>query len=70
MPLIGGMASWVGPVVGAIGLATIQQVATVTISSALNLLIVGVLLLGCVIVAPNGIVGLVRGQRRRAGRGR
>jgi branched-chain amino acid transport system permease protein len=69
MPLIGGTASWVGPVIGAIGLATIQQVSTVTISSALNLLIVGVLLLVCVIAAPNGIVGLVRGKRRRAVRG-
>jgi branched-chain amino acid transport system permease protein len=69
MPLIGGTASWVGPVIGAIGLATIQQVSTVTISSALNLLIVGVLLLICVVIAPNGIVGLVRGKRRRATRG-
>src|SRR4051812_37318712 len=31
MPLIGGMSSWIGPVLGAVLLATIQQVATVTI---------------------------------------
>jgi hypothetical protein len=31
----------------------------VTISSAVNLLIVGCLLVGFVIVAPNGIIGLV-----------
>jgi branched-chain amino acid transport system permease protein len=68
MPLIGGMSSWVGPLIGAILLGTIQQVATVTISSALNLLIVGLLMIAFVIVAPNGIVGLVRGRRRRAGR--
>ena len=36
-----------------------QQMATVTISSAVNLLIVGVLLVVFVIVAPKGIVGLV-----------
>ena len=36
-----------------------------TISSAVNLLIVGVLLVGFVIVAPNGLVGLVQ-QRLRA----
>jgi branched-chain amino acid transport system permease protein len=36
----------------------LQQVATVTISSALNLLIVGVLLVGFVVVAPNGLMGL------------
>jgi len=63
MPLIGGMTSWVGPVIGAILLGTIQQLATVTISSALNLLIVGLLLIAFVIIAPNGIVGLVRARR-------
>jgi branched-chain amino acid transport system permease protein len=68
MPLIGGMTSWVGPVIGAILLGTIQQVATVTISSALNLLIVGLLLIGFVIVAPNGIVGLVTARRRARAR--
>jgi branched-chain amino acid transport system permease protein len=64
MPLIGGMANWVGPVIGAILLGTIQQVATVTISSELNLLIVGLLLILFVIAAPNGIVGLVLARKR------
>jgi len=63
-PLIGGMTSWVGPVIGAVLLGTIQQLATVTISSALNLLIVGLLLIAFVIIAPNGIVGLVQARRR------
>ena len=60
MPLIGGTTSWVGPLIGTLLLGTLQQVATVTISSAINLLLVGVLLVVFVIVAPNGIVGLVR----------
>jgi branched-chain amino acid transport system permease protein len=60
MPMIGGTTSWVGPLVGAILLGTLQQIATVTISSAVNLLIVGLLLIGFVIVAPRGIVGLVQ----------
>jgi branched-chain amino acid transport system permease protein len=64
MPVIGGMTSWIGPLIGSILLGTIQQLATVTISSALNLLIVGLLLIFFVIIAPNGIVGLVRGWRR------
>jgi len=66
MPLIGGTANWMGPVIGSILLGTIQQVATVTISSALNLLIVGVLMVGFVVAAPNGIIGLFgrRAQRR------
>src|SRR5271155_3349231 len=59
MPLIGGTTSWVGPLVGAILLGSIEQIATVTISSAVNLLIVGLLLVAFVIVAPNGIVGLM-----------
>jgi branched-chain amino acid transport system permease protein len=60
MPMIGGTTSWVGPLVGAILLGSLQQLATVTISSAVNLLIVGLLLVGFVIIAPNGIVGLVQ----------
>ncbi|MFI4988693.1 MAG: branched-chain amino acid ABC transporter permease [Alphaproteobacteria bacterium] len=68
MPLIGGTTSWVGPLVGAVLLGTIQQVATVTISSAANLLIVGLLLVAFVIVAPNGILGLfARHSRARGG---
>jgi branched-chain amino acid transport system permease protein len=64
MPLIGGTTSWIGPLIGAILLGTIQQVATVTISSAVNLLIVGLLLVAFVIIAPNGIVGLVEALLR------
>jgi branched-chain amino acid transport system permease protein len=60
MPMIGGTTSWIGPLVGALLLGIIQQVATVTISSAVNLLIVGFLLIGFVIMAPSGIVGMVR----------
>jgi branched-chain amino acid transport system permease protein len=59
MPLIGGTTNWAGPLIGAVLLASLQQIVTVTISSAVNLLIVGLLLVGFVIVAPNGIVGLV-----------
>lgn len=67
MPMIGGTTSWVGPLVGAILLGSAQQYATVTISSAVNLLIVGLMLVGFVIIAPNGIVGLVQ-ERLRAWR--
>jgi branched-chain amino acid transport system permease protein len=67
MPMIGGTTSWIGPLIGAILLGTIQQVATVTISSAVNLLIVGLLLVGFVIVAPKGLIGLVQDFRRSRG---
>ena len=65
MPMIGGTTSWVGPLIGAILLGSLQQIATVTISSAVNLLIVGLLLVAFVIIAPNGIVGLVQSWVRR-----
>jgi branched-chain amino acid transport system permease protein len=60
MAMIGGTETWVGPLIGALLLATVQQVATVTISSEINLLIVGGLLVGFVMLAPNGIVGWFR----------
>ena len=66
MPMIGGTTSWVGPLIGAILLGSLQQIATVTINSAVNLLIVGVLLVAFVIVAPVGIVGLVQEFLRTA----
>ena len=68
MPMIGGTGSWFGPLIGAVLLGTIQQVATVTISSAVNVLIVGVLLVAFVIIAPNGIVGLVQNMMRKGQR--
>jgi uncharacterized membrane protein (DUF2068 family) len=47
-------------VIGSLLLGTLAQIATVTISSAVNLLLVGALLVGFVIVAPNGLVGLIQ----------
>jgi len=63
MPMIGGTTSWIGPLIGAVLLGTLQQVATVTISSSVNLLIVGLLIVDCVIIAPTGILGLLQGRR-------
>src|SRR2546423_3122520 len=65
MPMIGGATSWVGPVIGAVLLGTAQQLATVTISSEMNLFIVGVVLVAFVVLAPEGILGLVRRLRGR-----
>jgi branched-chain amino acid transport system permease protein len=65
MPMIGGTTSWVGPVMGAVLLGTASQVATVTISSELNLLIVGVVLVAFVVLAPEGLLGLARRLRGR-----
>jgi branched-chain amino acid transport system permease protein len=43
----------------------VQQLVQVTVSSAWNLLIVGVLLVLFVTLAPNGIMGWVEAWRRR-----
>ncbi len=64
MPMIGGTTSWVGPLIGAIVLATLQQWATVTFTSELGVLLVGVLLVVFVVLAPRGIIGLVEGFTR------
>ena len=63
MPLIGGTSSWLGPVVGAVLVGGLQEVLRVTISSAANVLVAGVLMVAFVIAAPQGIVGLF--QRKR-----
>ena len=60
MPIIGGMSHWIGPVIGALIIASLQQIVTVTISSELSVLVVGVLLVVFVVAAPDGIVGLVK----------
>ncbi len=39
--MIGGTTSWVGPLIGALLLGIAQQPSTVTISSAVNVLVVG-----------------------------
>lgn len=59
-PMIGGTAHYLGPVIGALLLSTLQQVVTVTISSEMNVLVVGVLLVVFVVAAPEGIIGLYR----------
>jgi len=65
MPLIGGTANWVGPIVGAVVVGGLQQYVSVTISSAVNVLITGLLLVLFVILAPQGIVGVAQKWLRR-----
>jgi branched-chain amino acid transport system permease protein len=67
MPMIGGTTSWAGPLIGSLLLGTAQQYATAYISlgTGVNLLIVGVLLIVFVIIAPNGLVGLVQEHWRK-----
>ena len=55
--MIGGTTHWIGPVIGALLLGSVQQIVTVTISSEINVLVVGVLLVFFVVAAPDGIIG-------------
>jgi branched-chain amino acid transport system permease protein len=60
MSLIGGTSHWLGPVLGAVLLSTTQQLLTVTISSELNILVLGLMMILFVVAAPEGIIGLLR----------
>jgi len=59
MSLIGGTAHWIGPVLGAILLGVTQQLLAVTISSEVNVLVLGITLVVFVVAAPKGILGLL-----------
>jgi branched-chain amino acid transport system permease protein len=44
-------------------LSSLQQIATVNVSNEMNVLVVGVLLVVFVVVAPEGILGLLKKLR-------
>jgi branched-chain amino acid transport system permease protein len=67
MSLIGGTAHWIGPVIGAIVLGSTQQFLAVTISSEINVLVLGFMLVLFVVAAPKGIIGLVSRLKRKGG---
>jgi branched-chain amino acid transport system permease protein len=54
-------------VLGAILLGTTQQLLAVTISSEVNVLVLGIMLVLFVIVAPKGLIGLMRRFSTRVG---
>src|SRR5262245_51376675 len=58
--MIGGTSHWIGPVIGALLLSSVQQIVTVTISNEINVLVVGILLVFFVAAAPDGIIGFFR----------
>jgi branched-chain amino acid transport system permease protein len=58
--IIGGMSHWLGPIIGAVLLGSLQQIITVTVSGEVNVLVVGVLLVVFVVAAPEGILGLFK----------
>src|SRR5260221_7899944 len=67
MPIIGGTPSWAGPAIGAVLRGSVQQIVTVTLSSELNVLVLGLVLVAFVVAAPEGILGLARRLSGKAG---
>jgi branched-chain amino acid transport system permease protein len=67
MALIGGAGRWSGPVLGAVLLGVAQQWLTVSFSSEVNILLVGLVLVAFVSLAPNGLVGLLSRSGRPNG---
>ena len=67
MSLIGGTAHWIGPVIGAVLLGSTQQYLAVTISSEINVLVLGFMLVLFVVAAPKGVIGLVSRLLTRKG---
>jgi len=65
MPMIGGTAHWIGPVIGALLVGTTQEIITVNVSSELNILLVGIMLVLFITLAPQGIVGLWQKYRAK-----
>jgi len=67
MSLIGGTAHWIGPVLGAVLLGATQQLLAVTISTEVNVLVLGIMLVVFVVGAPKGLIGLLRRAPSRIG---
>jgi branched-chain amino acid transport system permease protein len=68
MALLGGTMSWPGPVIGALVLSLIEQGLTVTVSPELNLLVIGLILVGGVVFMPGGLYRLLK-KRKHPRRG-
>ena len=65
MPLVGGTSHWAGPIIGALILGVLQQTISVTISSEVNVLLIGVVLVLTVILAPRGLLGFFPSRPER-----
>jgi branched-chain amino acid transport system permease protein len=68
MPIIGGLGTVTGPLIGAVVYTFIREQFAATLANA-DLLAFGVLLIAIVVFEPRGILGIVeriRGMRRRA----
>jgi branched-chain amino acid transport system permease protein len=65
MAVLGGAGTWQGAVIGAPVVMAIADVLRVGIAAEVNRVVFGLLLIAIALVAPNGIMGLIRGVRGR-----
>jgi branched-chain amino acid transport system permease protein len=63
MSLVGGTETWLGPVVGAFLLGSLQQFASAFVSSSASLALIGLVFMAFVVLAPRGLIGLFRALR-------
>jgi branched-chain amino acid transport system permease protein len=73
-PIVGGLGTALGPVIGAIALLGLGEVTKLGLQRMLgdavagaDLVLFGALLIGAVAFAPRGLMGLLEGFRDRAG---
>ena len=67
MALVGGAQSWLGPVVGALLLGSLQQLALAFVSSSASLALTGLVFIVFVALARQGLIGLLRVRGRVVG---
>jgi branched-chain amino acid transport system permease protein len=65
MPLVGGTESWIGPVIGALLLGSIQQLTVAFVSSSASLALIGLIFMGFAALAPQGLLGVFRSRGAR-----
>jgi branched-chain amino acid transport system permease protein len=67
MPIIGGLGTVMGPLIGAVVYTYIREQLSATFAN-LDLLTFGVLLIAIVVFEPRGILGIVDRLRKRRAR--
>ncbi len=62
MSVLGGRDSWVGPVLGAVIVVTLQNRLSAAGFEGWSLIILGLILIALIVLAPNGLVARIRGR--------
>lgn len=63
MAVLGGTRSWPGPLIGAVIMSGVSDLLAFTITSEFNAILFGLVLALAIIFFPQGILGVLRGER-------